>query len=176
MCNKRGISPIIATVLLLGFTITLATTVFLWMQGQTETMSESTVEYAEGEMQCQNVRINVAPTGTGDPPTCEKLEVQNMGYLKIDKIVVRELCADKSAKSSSKPHGDDDGLDPKSSRTETLGTYKILLPQSGTFCYGGDNSCDPNVSGCEKIEVMPIINIGNRMVGCKDRTIVVECS
>lgn len=164
--NKRGVGAIIAWVLLLGFTVALATMIFLWMKGQTETMSESTVEYVEGELQCQSVRINVVNT-TG--PICENPDVHNVGYLNIKAVVVREICTDGSATSSKEPHSIN--LQPKSSKTETLGEYKTTL--SG-FCSGGADSC-LLIIGCKKIEVMPILKIGERLVGCKDRTIVVEC-
>lgn len=167
MMSKRGISPIIATVLLLGFTVALATTVFLWMKGQTETLSESTVEYAEGELQCQNVRINVQDE-SGVGTKCKKLNIQNVGYLDINSVAVREFCTDGSANSSLikidlKPKVIKGGVE--------VSGYEKLLGESEAFCSGGINSC----VDCKKVEVTPIIEVLNRKVGCKDKMIVTEC-
>ena len=167
MNDKRGVSPIIATVLLLGFAVALATTVFLWMQGQTKTMSESTVEYVEGEMQCQHVRINVIKS---DGATCGKLDIHNKGYLKIKQLSIRSF--DGTSSSILYP-------DPEPSDC-SLPSSNCLKPQS-TNCKP-DNcgvwlNVDPkNITACTKIEVMPIIQIQTRKVGCKDRTILVKCS
>jgi flagellin-like protein len=162
MYNKKGISPIIATVLLLGFAISLATTVFLWMKGQTETMSESTVEYAEGEMQCQNVRINVEKTGAPVPPdtspTCASLKISNKGYMTINQLAVRTFNPEGSKLYPQSP--DTNYLNPQSSN---------CIPPCGV-------KTETGCSGCKKVEVMPIIKIGERLVGCKDRTVVVTCS
>ncbi|MDP2907383.1 MAG: hypothetical protein Q8O03_05575 [Nanoarchaeota archaeon] len=170
MINKRGISPIIATVLLLGFTVALATTVFLWMQGQTKTMSESTVEYAEGEMQCQNVRVNVVKS---DGTTCGKLDLHNKGYLKIKQLSIKSFDSTSSVGSILYPTPEPSDC--------SLPSSNCLKPQS-TNCKSEDNcgvwlNVDPqNTTACNKIEVMPIIQIQTRKVGCKDRTILVKCS
>lgn len=161
MGNKRGISPIIATVLLLGFTIALATTVFLWMSGQTKTLSESTVEYAEGEMQCQNVRINVLKH---DGSTCKTLDVSNKGYITIKQLAIRTFVG--NTPSILYPESSEMKLKPQSSNCGP-GTVE---PNCGVV------NIDPkNTTACEKTEVTPIITVGNRKVGCKDKTIVIKC-
>lgn len=158
MVCKKGISPLIATVLLLGFTVALATTVFLWMQSQTKTMSKSTVEYAEGEMQCQNIRINVVKSNSS---TCNKLDISNKGYVMIDQLAIRTFNPAGSSLYPASPDPD------------------FLAPQS-TTCVIPDCGITKNVPteclGCETVEVMPIIKIGERMVGCKDKTVVETCS
>lgn len=175
MCNKRGVGAIIAWVLLLGFTVALATMIFLWMQGQTETMSESTVDYVEGELQCQSVRINVIKKGV-DPNPCTSFEVQNVGYLNIDSVAVREFCTDGTAKSGN-PIKIDPALEPKSSKTESTDGYKETVSDKGGYgiCQSiSENTCPQ----CIKVEVMPVIKTSEttkKLTGCKDRTIVVEC-
>jgi len=158
MMKKRGISPIIATVLLLGFAVALATTVFLWMSGQTETMSKSTVEYAEGEMQCQNVRINLVKS---DDISCANLDVSNKGYITINQLAIRAFNPEGSSLYLD-TGPEDNFLQPQSSECKPPGCgIKKNVP---TPC-----------SSCKKLEVMPIINIGDRQVGCKDRAVVIEC-
>ena len=154
MRNKKGIGPIIAWVMLLGFTISLATLVFIWMKGQTEEMSESTIESVEGEMQCQNVRVNAVKMDA-----CSSLEIQNLGFLTINELVVREFCSESDVNSQTY---ENINLEPKSSKTETSGAYKKTLET----CSG---------CSCDKVEVMPVIKVSNRKLGCEDRTVEVEC-
>ena len=167
MTDKKGIGAVIAWVLLLGFTVALATTIFLWMKGQTETMSESTIEFAEGEMQCQNVRINVVNVGS-------KLNVHNVGYLTINQLSIRtigELGEDSKSKLEPDPAPDcelnpDDCLKPQTSGTQ------CQPPSCGVISDIEGNLTAPV---CTQIEVMPIIKIKTRMVGCKDRKVVIKC-
>lgn len=158
MTDKKGVGAVIAWVLLLGFTVALATTIFLWMKSQTETLTESTVEHVEGELQCQNVRINVIKS---DGSTCGRLDVSNKGYVVINQLSISSF--DGASSSILYPDAE-----------------KEIKPQS-TNCKpenncGIEKNVNPkNITACKKIEVMPIIRISNRKVGCKDRMVVIEC-
>ncbi len=85
MKKKKGASAVVAWVLLLGFSIGLATTVFLWTTRQTEEMSKNAVRFVEGGMQCDNVMINVVKNAN-----CS-LTVKNTRYLNIEKVILRNL-------------------------------------------------------------------------------------
>ena len=50
--RKRGISPLIATVLLIGFTIALAVIIFFWINSFTEERIGKTKEIVEAELSC----------------------------------------------------------------------------------------------------------------------------
>ena len=50
--NKRGISPLIATVLLIGFTIALAAIIFSWISSFTEERAGKTAEIVKSEVSC----------------------------------------------------------------------------------------------------------------------------
>lgn len=160
--KKKGIGAIVAWVLLLGFSIALAMMVFTWATRQTETLGEGTVEFVEGEMQCQNIQINVKDE-TPDYPSsnCSVFDIMNVGYLELDDVIVREFFIDGSVDSTDKTLSDP--LQPKTSKSEEDETYKTKI----------DGFC-PN-PGCKKTEFMPVIKISNRKVGCKDRSIVVKC-
>jgi len=82
---QKGAGTIVAWVLLLGFAISLATTVFLWTTRHTEEMGESAVKFVEGGMQCDNTMINVIKNSN-----CS-LTVKNSLYLNIEKVVLRNL-------------------------------------------------------------------------------------
>lgn len=79
---KRGASAIVAWVLLLGFTLALATGVFYWTKTQAEDMTESTINYVAGEMECQDISLNVIKDGNN-------LQITNKGYFTVDKIAIR---------------------------------------------------------------------------------------
>lgn len=148
--KKKGASAVVAWVLLLGFSIGLATTIFLWTTRQTEEMSESAVRFVEGGMQCDNVMINVAlikqvdSGGECNSDSC-CLKISNTRYLDIEKIILRNLDSS-SSDECCKP------LDVK--------TYSIIhkLEWSG-----------------KKVEVMPIIKLDGDLVACKNKAITVEC-
>ena len=52
--NKKGISPLIATVLIIGFTIVLAVLVITWISGTVTDQTESTDCMVEVESACLN--------------------------------------------------------------------------------------------------------------------------
>ena len=67
--NKRGISPLIATVLLIGFTIALAAIIFSWISSFTEERAGKTAEIVKSEVGCAtSIEIGVEKAcvdGTG---------------------------------------------------------------------------------------------------------------
>ncbi|MDP2907772.1 MAG: hypothetical protein Q8O03_07560 [Nanoarchaeota archaeon] len=84
--NKLAISPIIATVLLLGFAIALGTSVFLWQVRQTEELSKGVVDFVDAGMGCESVYLNVhAEDG------CSSITVVNRGMFDLNGLVVRSF-------------------------------------------------------------------------------------
>lgn len=95
--HKKGISPIIAWVLILGFTIALGAIVTNWYLQQSKKTTESTLGTMEGEMECNDVKINVAFTQSASGCV---LKVSNTGMLRIDSIRVnnKQMSYDKNPK------------------------------------------------------------------------------
>ena len=150
MKGKRGVGSIVGWVLLLGFTISLATIVFMWTTKSTEDLSEKSVKFIEGGLQCDNVMINVAV----DPATCE-VTVTNTRYLNIEKLNVRKL-------DPSSPESfiySDTVLEPKSEGKDE-NKYRVTIPTG----YCGD------------VAVLPIIKIKEDFVGCENKIITVSCA
>ena len=54
MKQKRGISPLIATILLIGFTVVLAAVVLTWGQGWFAGLTEGTTESTNLQLACTN--------------------------------------------------------------------------------------------------------------------------
>lgn len=57
--NKKGISPVLAWVLLLGFSITLAAITTVYVKNTAETQIEQTTVFVEAGMECDEVFWNV---------------------------------------------------------------------------------------------------------------------
>ncbi len=87
MNNKKGISPLIATVLLIGATIALAALVMVWSQNLFKTTTERTKEGIEAEMICTEVQFRVdSAIGTSTPST---LRITNNGDQDIKTFIAR---------------------------------------------------------------------------------------
>ncbi|MDD5178623.1 MAG: hypothetical protein PHT54_05095 [Candidatus Nanoarchaeia archaeon] len=52
--NKKGISPLIATVLIIGFTVALAAVIMTWGQKFTKDIQEQTEETSGSQITCAN--------------------------------------------------------------------------------------------------------------------------
>lgn len=89
--NKKGVSPLIAWVLILGFSITLAGIVTNWYMKSAEQMTESTITTLEGGMECNEVSINVAYTYKD--PNCW-LKISNTGKFQIDSVKINTVTKD----------------------------------------------------------------------------------
>ncbi len=91
--NKRGISPLIATVLLIGFTVALAAVVITWGSGfvnkVTSTTEESTLKTisctTDVSFEITKVTCDTEP-GNPDPST---ITVDNRGSLDIEGLILR---------------------------------------------------------------------------------------
>ena len=74
--KKRGISPLIATVLLIGFTIVLAALVFRWGGQFFNSQTEQTGEEIEEVMVLIGVDVKILDAKASDPSIgCDSLEI-----------------------------------------------------------------------------------------------------
>jgi len=76
--RNKGISPLIATVLLIGFTITMAFFVSKWGFKITTSTLDTVEGYATQSLYCSEVAID-----------CNEGKLKNRGAFKIEKIIVR---------------------------------------------------------------------------------------
>ena len=139
--NKRGASLVIAWVLLLGLSISLAIGVFSWSKLKTEALTDSSVTFVEGSLECNEVKLNVKKIGE-----CASLDVYNRGKLAVEKIGISSLDG-----SSSK-----------------VVDANLIPLQNKVFEYQG-------VKSKEGIEVLPIIRLGDELVACRDRRVLLDC-
>src|SRR3989344_5667737 len=83
---KKGVSPLIAWILIIGLTVSLALIVGNFLKESAETTKESLIEYVEGGSTCDKIIINA------EPLECNKAS-RNI-KLKINKIQVRIFYSD----------------------------------------------------------------------------------
>jgi len=84
MKNKKGISPLIATVLLIGFAVALAAVVMTWGGGFIKKTTEETGTTAEKTMMCARLNLRI------ESVNCEgKITLSNNNDIKVEKVVFR---------------------------------------------------------------------------------------
>ena len=59
MMNKKGISPLIATVLVIGFTVALAAVIITWGQGFIKDTTENVDIQTQAQLKCTNVDFGI---------------------------------------------------------------------------------------------------------------------
>ncbi|MDP2907384.1 MAG: hypothetical protein Q8O03_05580 [Nanoarchaeota archaeon] len=97
--KKKGISPLIATVLLIGLTISIALLAILWGKNYIEELAEKRGLLAEKQQQCNNVEItSVKAECTGGNCT---IALKNKRETKINKLVFRITGQEKGGASES---------------------------------------------------------------------------
>ena len=85
MNNKRGVGDIIAWVLLVGLSISLAIMVTAWMKQTTVKTTEFIINDVEGDVNCADVSMKAFIVS----PPCTDINVSNTGYHKIVKLAAR---------------------------------------------------------------------------------------
>ena len=84
--GKRGISPLIATVLLIGFTVVLAILVLTWVSSIIETQTEGTTTNIQAQTQCISSIGDISATFTGAGPYT--INIINSGGVDFDNVKI----------------------------------------------------------------------------------------
>lgn len=83
--NKKGISPLIATVLLIGFVVAVAAVVMLWGKGFVKERAEKEGALSQAQLECNLIEIEIN----------DDLSVTNIGSRTIDGFIIRNGGVDK---------------------------------------------------------------------------------
>ena len=86
--NKKGISPLIATVLIIGFTVALAAVIMTWGQSFTKNIQKQTEETSDVQIKCATDVGYSVKTACIDAATV-KVTVSSEATKEIDKFKVR---------------------------------------------------------------------------------------
>ncbi|MDD5331843.1 MAG: hypothetical protein PHE43_03420 [Candidatus Nanoarchaeia archaeon] len=96
--NKKGISPLIATVLIIGFTVALAAIIMTWGQSFTKNIQEQTEETANTQLTCtRDVEFKVDKVCL-EGGTTYKIYISNLKEKKIEKLQLRFYQSDELVK------------------------------------------------------------------------------
>ena len=86
--KKRGISPLISWVLLIGFVVGLSIMVTTWVKEQAESSSEKLVKDVESDIKCNDLAFNANLDCT--ILTQPVLTITNRGKFAINKLRLRQ--------------------------------------------------------------------------------------
>lgn len=146
--NNKGISPILATVLLVAFVVILGLLIWLFLS--------KTIKQFEGKVQCgpqEGISLDFAgecSCVSGVEPTLN-VKIINNGQQKLDGILV----------VSRNNDGSGTGLGPSPITIES----------------GEEDTVSYSVNGCpESAEIFPYVVKDGKSVACADQTITVTCS
>lgn len=87
--GKKGISPLLATVLLIGFTVALVGLLILWGRSYVEERAAKEDALAQAKLQCQNLKFSVVDTDATGYPNRIEVVIKNEGNKKIDGFMFR---------------------------------------------------------------------------------------
>ena len=150
--SRRGVSPIIAWVLLIGMAISLAMVVFNWASQQTRQLTDDSVTYVEAGLKCDQVSLNAV--GKPDPERCQSLTVTNTGFLAVHKLLIRPFNADKTS----------------------AGAYLEYEPSQGIQPSSPPVSVNRGCSSCAFLEVVPLLKSDEKFAACFEKKVVVNCT
>ena len=138
---KRGVSPLIATVLLVGFTVAIAGVFITWGSGFVKDIQSSTQEASKEKVTCSTnvgVKIKNACIEGSDV----KLLIENFGSVDMIKFDVRTI-GSLSASNVQTSSG--------------LNAYDIQTVNV---------ALDPSIGVLESVEVFPVVNLAGEDVSC----------
>lgn len=153
--KKRGISPLIATVLLVGFVVAIAVLVWLWYGTIIEERAQKVRDDTTGKFSCAtDVSISVSNLGcvTNINDQRVNFDVQNTGQ--ADLIGFRVFIEGASGTDTQE-------LTQSLARSGTITTGVILDTQVGTM---------------SRVTIMPVIASGSSSTTCTDQQIILNCS
>lgn len=185
--KKKGISPLIATVLIIGFTVALAAIVLTWGGGFTKKITETSQLTAEQKMACTDVNIEVRvcrdeirEAGFDELPGQNKIAndkvsfpVQNTGKYDIKKVKARVIFSEVPV----------EGGPPTAQQTFDANVpSNIAVGQIGAIKH--DLLTVDRISGVKafvlspviiwRVEALPIIDFNNEEITCDGARAVLE--
>lgn len=85
--TKKGISPLIATVLLIGFTVAIIALIIIWSRGYVVEKAEKEGALAKAQLECQKTDWTITDaSASGDKLV---LNIKNKGTISLDGFLAR---------------------------------------------------------------------------------------
>ena len=102
--DKKGISDLIATVLLIGFTVALAAIIITWGGRFIEDVTEQTSQRTDIALKCSRLDFNIKRVVCDATFQIDEVEIQNDGQDTITMVTIRSSNSD-DAQTDAGPDG-----------------------------------------------------------------------
>lgn len=146
--NKRGISPLIATVLIIGFTVALAAVILIWGQSFTRGIQSSTEETTNIQLMCaQDVVFDITAACYCETADRIKMTVKNDGSVDIANLTARVYKGATDVSTVTEYVDPDTGV---ADSNEALNKYAIKT-------YGIDSSAFGSRDEVNQLDLIPVI-------------------
>ncbi len=154
---KKGISPLIATILIIGFTVALAAVIMTWGQSFTKSVTKGTESSTEEALVCaQDVKFEIKDACVDDlddnPLTDDfdvLLTISNDGNKKIEEFAARFYTAANDVQTASPNVLAGLGLD----------AFAITSPAELV-------TLGLRANDVKKVEVIPLVKVGENVITC----------
>lgn len=135
--NKNGVSPLIATVLIIGFTIALAAVVMTWGGGFVRSTTEGTSKQSDLTLKC-STELDFSITSAVKGTTSNKITVDNGGALAIKSMIFRIYDSTDSLKGVIDTSNSSQWV---ATQPKNIPGYSVVTFDVGTGTTGGNSAC-----------------------------------
>ncbi len=147
--NKKGISPLIATVLIIGFTVALAAVIMVWGQGFIKGMQEKTQSTSDAQLACaQDVVVTVSDACI-DGVAGIKVTIKNDGNKNVDSLTLRAY--EQTSKIASVSNALTGALNAFAVKTVTVPAASLV---------------GVTLAQVKQVEAIPIITVAGKQITC----------
>lgn len=87
--KTKGVSPLVATVILAGFTVSLVALTILWSQGYLEERAQKEDKLSTTKMGCEEIKIGINEVYPGGDGSELHITIENKGSKDIDSFAMR---------------------------------------------------------------------------------------
>jgi len=152
--KKKGISPLIATVLIIGFTVALAALILNWGQTFTQDIQDSTSESGEQQLTCATDVVFDLQSACNFGANTLLVTIANNGALDIEDFSVRIYEDENKVYTISMTD-----LAYTAPVVEAFGIQSFQLDLTGSV---------PTIAALDvtKIEVIPQVIVGEEIISC----------
>ncbi|GEM_PF-1063265 len=145
--KKKGVSPAISWIILIGMAVTMAGVVTVWTRGIAEDSTDRVIGNVEQDLRCDDIVIH-AYEDTG--PACSSITIGNRGLFSIVGYKIRDTSGIQDVTFASP-------LVPQKEQTESLSSITPVLPEN-------------------TISIIPVTMVEKEEVPCMAKEVTVTCS
>lgn len=155
--TRKGISPLIATVLIIGFTVALAAIIMTWGTTFSKGMQKTTEATTEEQLACaQDVNIDLSSACFAGEDKI-KLTIKNDGSKALESVSAR-FYVDGSVVTSVSPLMKTDGVTQLTIAAYGLETTEVEMTL--------DSPADDRAAEVTLVEIVPVIKVGEKTLTC----------